>query len=242
MASTSMNFTSAPRTGAGSGGSFGGYFQGQTTVYDPPRVPGVNTLGGRELDAEAFDFQKQQFRQQDARRQQLLDLLGLNTRTVGPGGLLGGTFMQSILGNTAPNVVGGVTGAVPGLGHPGGPDGGASASGTLPGNLPGYGNQIMGLLGQFGAGERARIDQAEQDLLNTQLARLESRGLGGSNLATNAQTGAARFGAQQRLDLADKLIGQQVGALQKAGDQGITQRGQALDFLGGLLGDVFGII
>jgi hypothetical protein len=64
---------------------------------------------------------------------------------------------------------------------------------------------------------------------------------------------AARFGATQRGELEDRLIGQRVGALQQIGEglfgdvgdelnRQVQTRGQTMDFLSSLLGDTLNLI
>lgn len=218
--------------------------------------------------APTLDFAKQKFATQQGNRQQLFRLLGLTPRTVGEGGLLGNTFFQSVLGNTLPDVVGGVTGAIPGVGQPGSPSSpgfrDSPTSPGLPGGQPGglfgqqiagrgqLGQQIQNLLSGFGESERNRIEQAQTDFQNTALARLESRGLGGSNLATNVMEQAQQFGSEQLGALEDRLTGQRVGALQQFGeglfgdvgqelDRRTTTRGQTMSLLSNLLGSALSI-
>lgn len=216
-----------------------------------PSFPGIADFS-TSFPQQQIDLERQKFQQADARRQQTLELLGLTPQTLGEGGLLGGTFFQSILGNTLPNVVGGVTGAIPGLGGSSGGGGGIGGpsqpgfadSPSAPG-VPGggggslfdqqiagrgqIGQQIMGLLSGFGEGEQMRIDREQQNLQNSALAHLEARGLGGTNIATGEMARASRIGGEQRAQLNDRLIGQQVNALGSIGEGIFSDVGQELN-------------
>jgi hypothetical protein len=63
----------------------------------------------------------------------------------------------------------------------------------------------------MGQGEQNRINQRMNALSNTTAARLEARGLGGSNLVSAAQSNVERERSSQMLDLNDRLAGQRVG-------------------------------
>lgn len=215
---------------------------------------------------QQIDLEREKFKQADARRQQTLNLLGLTPETLGPGGLLGGTFFQSILGNTLPGVVGGVTGAIPGLGgggggglsQPGFPDvpGGGGRGSLFDQQIAGrgeFGQAILNRLGGFGEGERMRIGREQQNLQNTALAHLEARGYGGTNLATGEIERAARFGGEQRAQLEDRLIGQEVNALQSIGegifgdvgselDRGVERQRTAASLMNALLGSALSTV
>lgn len=103
-----------------------------------------------------------------AGRAQLMQLLGLSSETLGPGGLLGQNFFQNVLQGTpaglagsvggalAPVIggsVGGGAGGVPPIGQPGGPDSPGAPAGGVPGTTPpaGGGSLFQQLLSGRGA-------------------------------------------------------------------------------------------
>lgn len=198
-----------------------------------------------QLAKRQQDLAEEQFRQSDARRQQMLNLLGLTPQTVGEGGLLGGTFFQSILGNTLPDVVGGITGALPGgtpglsqpgfadspsaPGTPGSPANGGSLFDQLLGARGQLGEDILGDIAQFGDSARARINEDFQNLGNTALARLEDRGFAGSSLLPATMLGVEE-GRQEAVGaLEDQLLSQRIGAKQQIGEGLFGDVGAELD-------------
>lgn len=82
------------------------------------------------------------------------------------------------------------------------------------------------------AAREAEIEQGFQDALNTQLARLADRGLGGSSFALTAALGAERGEQSTRTELGGEIGELQLGQAQQ-------RRQQNLQLLQSLLGSVF---
>jgi hypothetical protein len=192
-------------------------------------MPGVWNPTGTPFQQQQIDLQRDAFRQDDARRQQMLNLLGLTPQLEQAGGLLGTNFFSSILGGTPADLVGGVTGAAAGSGLFSGPlfgGGGGDLSGGGGGDLfsqllgarRAEGADIMGQLDGFGESQRRRIDEDFGALGGTQQARMEARGLGASSLAPAASTAVERGRQQARLDLEDSLTAQRVGTQMQLGE------------------------
>lgn len=268
--SSIFNQFSSTMSPGGFGGSFGfGSSPGFGTINP---LTAVGFLGSQEAKAQieaqqpALDFQREQFKQQDARRQQLYDLLGLSS--LGSGGLLGQNFFQSILGGTPSSLVGGVANAAapltsgitgpPRPSSPGFPDapgggGGGDLFNQIIGGRQALGQDILGDLAGYGNSQRASIGRQAGNLRGSALANLESRGLGGSNLAGAEMERAARFEQAGLGDLEDKLISQRVGAKQQIGEgifgsaeqelqRRLAQRGQGFDLLGSIFGSALGVL
>lgn len=72
--------------------------------------------------------------------------------------------------------------------------------------------QNLADIGQMGQGETNRINQSFTDVANSGAARLEARGLGGSNLVNAGRMQAEREKQSALLDVNDKLAGLRVGA------------------------------
>ena len=141
-------------------------------------------------------------------------------------------------------------------GAPGTPGGGGAPTSLFDSLLQArgqFGSSIMDQINQFGQSQRSRINQDFQNVGNSALANLESRGLGGSSLALPAQLAVEGGRQQELLGLEDSLIGQRVDALQGIGEglfgdidaelnRQLASRGQGLDFVSGVLGNALNIV
>lgn len=254
-----------PAGGAGMGYGFGSSVGQQLPNLELPGQLAVKDSIAAQ--APQLEFEKEQFRQQDARRQQLYDMLGLSSLQ-GSGGLLGQNFFQSILGGTPSSLVGGVANAAapltsgitgtPRPSSPGFPDapgggGGGDLFSQIIGGRQALGQDILGDLAGYGGSQRASIGRQAGNLRGSAIANLESRGLGGSNLAGAEMERAARFEQTGLADLEDKLISQRVGAKQQIGEgifgsaeqelqRRLAQRGQGFDLLGSIFGSALGVL
>ena len=126
---------------------------------------------------------------------QLMGLLGLG----GGGGGLGG-----------------------GLSQPGGPDGGGSGEGlgfgfdNILNNQNDQLNSLLGDISGLGEADRARIGTQYDSARNTELARLEDRGFGASNLGAEAVGSIEDARQQSLLDLSQSLLGNKIDVKQGA--------------------------
>ena len=230
-------------------------------------TPSGELFGPSDLDRQLGE-QARQFNQNDARRQQMLNLIFGETKAFEQGGgFLGTDFFSSILGNTLPGVVGGVSGALGpilggggsttqpgGGGIPGIPGGGSgSLFDQLLAGRGALGGEIMNQLSGFGQSQREAIRRQASNLEGSELAGLEARGLGSSSLAGGARQRAAEFERRGLGELEDQLIGQRVGALQGIGEglfgdvgdelnRQLTSRGQGLDLVSSLFGSALNVI
>lgn len=98
--------------------------------------------------------------------------------------------------------------------------------------LPGGGSVIGDLLGDGGAGQRARIDDTFDTLQKNAMGHLESRGLGGSSLVANAMAGIGREKTLAHGELDDRLFDRQF----QAREASLNRSTQLLaQLLGGIL-------
>lgn len=144
--------------------------------------------------------------------------------------LLGQKQRQNVFSQLTSSLLGGGGN----ISQPGGPD--------TPGGVPGIGgaqgllSQLLGDIGRLGGSQRQRINEGFDASLQSQLAGLSDRGLGGSTLAANLATGAERGKQTALTELEDALLGRKIGATQQIGLAGLQQQQQLLLQLLGLLG------
>lgn len=107
------------------------------------------------------------------------------------------------------------------------------------------GSSLNSMFDQYGAGQRAQVNQAFDTTRNNVLGRLAARGFGGSNLAAVGDIGVEKNRQLALGQLNDQLLGQRIGAAQNvaqglagaytnAGNQNLTLTGQMLGLSRGI--------
>ncbi len=124
----------------------------------------------------------------------------------------------------------GIGGGGGGLSQPGGPDGGAGGvGGGFDGILGGQEDQLNSLLGDIsglGDADRQRIGRQFDAAGNTEIARLEDRGFGASNLGGEAIGSIEDSRSQALADLSQQLLGNKIGVKERSfAGQNDTKRG-----------------
>lgn len=111
-----------------------------------------------------------------------------------------------------------------------------SASGGMTGGVGGgAGNPFQAGIDKIAASRKADIEQGFEDSLNTSLARLQDRGLGGSTFSLTAAQGNEAREQQALSDLSGDI-----GALEIRGQEAaMQQQRENLKMLMNLLGGVF---
>lgn len=202
-----------------------------------------------EFRGNELQLRQDQFTADQALRNQLLGFLGLAGGTPGPQAFVAG-------GPGSPGAAGPMMGGHAFMeGGPGGPgdipiehhSGGQLTSGN---QYFEQGRQALldardanlARLETYGEGRRQRLDRDQTAAENSAAARLESRGLGATNLVSAAQSNVADTYNLARSDLEDRILQQQIGVVGDTasgvaglfGGQGTAQA----DIIRGLLGQL----
>lgn len=101
------------------------------------------------------------------------------------------------------------------------------------------GNPFQAGIDKIAASRRAEIGQGFDDALNTQMARLQDRGLGGSSFALTAAQGNEAREQQALSDLSGDIGALEIRGQEAAMSMADRQRQQQLQLLQSLLGSVF---